>query len=73
MPPELIDALMTLAILGLLVWYRIKKRFKNDRTVKSFWGKFFTFLDHNIVELTFAGVLLPGLPGMIAQAISKWM
>jgi len=74
MQPELIDAIMTLAILGLLVYYRMKKRFKQDRKTNiGLVTGILVFLDHNIVEIIFIGVLIPGLPGIVAQSLAKWL
>ncbi len=55
---------MNLLMLGLLVWYRMHKRFKKDRD--GLWS----FLDHNLVELIFAAILVPDMWGQIAALIS---
>ena len=52
--PLTIEAAITISGLAGLVAYRLKRKFKHDK-VDGMW----LFIDRNIVELIFAGVLVP--------------
>ena len=54
----LIDAAKVLLLAGILVWYRQRKRFKEDR--KQSMG-LWVFLDSNIVETIFGVAIVPSL------------
>ena len=54
----LIDAAKVLTLAGILIWYRQRKRFKEDR--KQGMG-LWTFLDSNIVETILGVAIVPSL------------
>ena len=54
----LIDAAKVLLLAGILIAYRLKRRFREDRRQgMNLWG----FLDHNVTELILGAAIVPSL------------
>lgn len=54
----LVDATKVLLLAGILVLYRLKRRFREDRRGGlNVWG----FLDHNVVECVLGVAIVPSL------------
>lgn len=62
----LVGPFSNLLLVGLLVYYRMNKRFKKERS-NGFWA----FLDGNLVELIIAAVLIPDGLALMAGLAGK--
>ena len=58
--PIAIEGGITVFTLGLLVYYRLKRKFKDDRKRKmGGWEALWNFLGNNPVEIIMFGILIP--------------
>ena len=60
-----VEPVTNLFLIGLLVWYRIHRKFKNE-TVKGV----LPFMDRNIVELIIGAMVVPGVVGVFAKMLN---
>ena len=54
------EFLVTISGVGVLVYYRLKKKHKDDRKTRfGVWSGFYNLIEKNIVEITLFGILVP--------------
>ena len=63
--PPFVEPITNLLLIGLLVWYRINRKFKKE-AVKGV----LPFMDRNIVEIIIGAMVVPGVVGVFAKMLN---